>query len=472
MNRNSFVSLGRSGYRLIWMGALAVALTLSSFAQTNVQPQLPPPPAPRRPSIILILADNIGDGDLGCYGQTKIITPNLDRLAREGIRFTSFYAGSPDAAMARASLLTGLEPRHLHAGFNQTLPAGAVTVAALLQQQGFRTGLIGTWGLGDNGAATPDKKGFDEFAGFLSADHAREYFTDRIWRHNPTPNQDGQIFDGFTVFPENENGKRGLFMPDLLTSAALNFVNNNKPELLNHYRPFFLCLAYPIPHVSANAAPPSGSLYSDAPWPPLERIRATLISRMDDGVGQLLKKLDALKISTNTVIIFTSVGGPQTEKTMVPDFFKSTGPWRGEAGGLNEGGLRVPLIVRWPAEISGGGVSDLLCAAWDFLPTAVEIGLMSPPAKLDGLSLLPVLLAEKQTNRHDYLYWETKEDGFKQAARMGDWKVIRNEAGKPVELFNLKTDPAEKQNVATNHTDVMAKLEKILNSARQEAGQP
>ena len=419
-----------------------------------------PPPAPRRPSIILILADNLGYGDLGCYGQTKIKTPNLDRLAKEGIRFTSFYTGSPEDAKARAALLTGTEPRHLHPEFNQTLPSDSATLAELLKQQGYHTGLIGTWGLGDTGALTPDKKGFDEFAGFLSAEHSQNYFTDRIWRHDPNQG------DAQMVFSENENGKRGQFMPDLLTTAALNFVRINKSEALNRYRPFFLCLSYPIPHVAANAAPPSGSEYSDSPWPPMERIRATLITRMDDGIGQLLKKLDELKISTNTVILFTSLGGPQTGKTMITNFFNSTGSFRGEQGGLKEGGIRVPLLVRWPAEINGGVVSDLPVAGWDVLPTATEIAMMPTPKKLDGISFLPTLVGQAQTNRHDFLYWDSSEKGNTQAVRVGDWKAIRTEPGKPLVLFNLKTDPAEETNTATNHADVVKKIETILNSAQ------
>ena len=471
MNRNSSVTFLAVCRRLICAAVLAFSPATLLLAQTN---ELKPmsPPAPRRPSIILILADNLGYGDLGCYGQTKIKTPNLDRLAKEGIRFTSFYAGSPDDAAARAALLTGLELRHLHADFNQVIPGDAVTVAALLKQQGYHTGLIGTWGLGDTGALTPDKKGFDEFAGFFSTAHARNYFSDRLWRHDPTPNQEGQIFDGFTVFPENENGKRGRFIPDLLSDMAVNFVRFNKPELLNHYSPFFLCLSYPIPHVSANAAPPGTSAYADAPWPPLERIRATLISRMDDGIGQLLKKLDDLRISTNTVVVFASVGGPQNEKTMLPDFFNSTGPWRGRQGSLNEGGLRVPLVIRWPAQIKAGSVSDLICAAWDFFPTAAEIAFLPPPEKLDGVSLMPTLLGQSQTNRHESLYWETQADGGKQAVRMGDWKVIRSTTNQPPELYNLKSDPAEKENVATNRADVVAKLEKLLSAARKEDGKP
>lgn len=466
MNQNFLGNWLRRGRQLGGVALLTLGSFTPLFAQTN-PPVTGPAPAPRRPSIILILADNLGYGDLGCYGQTKIKTPNLDQLAAEGIRFTSFYAGGPDDASARAALLTGMEPRQVLTGFNETLAPDTVTLAALLKQQGYRTGLIGTWGLGDTGAARPEKQGFDEFAGFLNASHARNYYTDRIWR-GPAPAD----FDGQMVFPENEGGKRGRFIPDSMTTWAVNFIRINKPELLNQYRPFFLCLSYPIPHVSATAAPPGKSDYADAPWPPLERVRAALISQMDDGVGQLLKKLADLKISTNTVVIFASLGGPEKNKNMGTDIFRSAGLFRGQQGSLNEGGLRVPLIVRWPAQIAARGVSDLPCAAWDVLPTAAELAFSSPPKKLAGLSLLPTLIGQGQTNRHEFLYWEKHADGFQQAVRLGDWKAIRSETNQLPELFNLKIDLAEWNNVATNHAEVVAKMEKIFNAARSKKGPP
>jgi arylsulfatase A-like enzyme len=353
-----------------------------------------------------------------------------------------------------------MEPRHLHAGFNEVLPSNAITVAAFLKQLGYHTGLIGGWGLGDTSPVMPDKKGFDEFAGFLNANHAQDYFTDRIWRHDPMQG------DGQMVFPANENGKRGQFMPDLLTTAAMNFVHNNKPELLNHYRPFFLCLAYPIPHVSANTAPPGGSEYSDAPWPPLERIRATLISRMDDGIGKLTDKLAEMKINTNTVVVFTSVGGPQIEKGIAPEFFKSAGPLRGQQGSVYEGGIRVPMIVRWPAQIKPGETSDLTWAAWDFLPTLAEIALTKPLEKLDGISILPTLLGKKQKNRHESFYWQASDNGFQQAVRMEDWKGVRTNATAAIELYNLRTDAGEKENVAGKNPAELKKIEKALGPAK------
>jgi arylsulfatase A-like enzyme len=465
MNWNCLETYWRSAVRWAGIVLLAGGSVASLSAQTNLLIKMPPP-APRRPSIILILADNLGYGDLGSYGQAKIKTPNLDKLATEGIRFTSFYTGSPEDAAARAALLTGREPRHLPADFNQVLPADALTLSAQLKQLGYHTGLIGTWGLGDAGVTTPIKHGFDEFAGFLSTDHARNYFTDRLWRA-PAP----EGYDGQAVFSENQNGRHGFFMPDLLADMAVNFIRLNKPEPLNHHRPFFLCLAYPIPHVTANAAPPGNSEYADAPWPPLERIRATLVSRMDDGVGKVLSKLDELKIRENTVVIFASLGGPEKEPAIAPELFRSTGGFRGQQGSLNEGGLRVPLVIRWPAQIKAGGVSDLPCAGWDVLPTARELAFSSPPETLDGLSLLPTLLGQTQTNRHESLYWETSANGGQQAVRLGEWKAIRSGTN-ALELFNLKTDPGEKKNLAAKPAEVVAKVEKLFNPGRPQVKQP
>jgi arylsulfatase A-like enzyme len=427
-------------------------------AQTNALRKMPPP-APRRPSIILILADNIGYGDLGCYGQTKIKTPNLDKLAAGGARFTSFYAGSPDDAPSRAALMTGFEPRHLRAGFNEVLPADALTIAQFLKQQGYYTGLIGEWNLGDTGPLTPDKKGFDDFAGFLNANHARDYFTDRVWRHDPT-RSDTQM-----IFSENENGKHGAFMPDMLTTAATNFVRIHKPELLNQHRPFFLCLSYPIPHVTVSASPPGNSPYADVSWPPMQRIRASLISRMDDGIGKLMDELDKLNIATNTVVIFTSIGGPENEKNIGPEFFNSAGPLRGSAGSVYEGGIRVPMIVRWPARIKAGQTSDFACAAWDLFPTAAEIALAKPPGKLDGVSMLPALEGKRQKNTHKLFEWESKETGA-QAARMDDWKMVRTNSAAAFELYDLRNDIGEKQNVAEKNSSELKKIRSALGTTK------
>ena len=234
-------------------------------------------------------------------------------------------------------------------------------------------------------------------------------------------------------FPENRGGQKGLYMDDLFTSAALNFLRINKPDPLNNYRPFFLYLAYTIPHANNEEGQrtgngmevPSDAPYSDQPWPQTEKNKAAMITRLDAYVGRLLDKLKELKIDDNTIVFFSSDNGPHKEGGVDPKFFQSAGPLRGIKRDLYEGGIRVPLIVRWPGKIKPGTVSDRVSAFWDFLPTAAEIAQAKAPEQLDGLSLLPALLGKPQTNQHDFLYWEFHERGFQQAVRMGDWKAVR-----------------------------------------------
>lgn len=435
----------------------------------------------RKPSIVFILADDLGYGDLGCYGQTKIKTPNLDRLAAEGMRFRDFYAGSTVCAPSRCTLMTGLHTGHAWIRGNAlvALRTQDLTVAELLKRAGYHTGLIGKWGLGtENTSGVPQKKGFDEFLGYLDQVHAHDYYTDHLWRYDPrTSAKPG--YDGQMTFPENQGGQQGLYMDDLFTSAALNFLHINKPDQFNNYRPFFLYLAYTIPHANNEAGQrtgngmqvPTDAPYSDQPWPATEKNKAAMITRLDTYVGRLMDKLKDLKIDDNTVIFFTSDNGPHKEGGVDPKFFRSAGPLRGMKRDLYEGGIRVPLIVRWPGKIKEGTVSDRISAFWDFLPTAAGIAQVKAPGQLDGLSLLPALLGQTQTNHHDFLYWEFHERGFQQAVRMGDWKAVRLQAGAPIELYNLKTDEGEQQNVAGQNAEIVAKIEDYLKTARTESEQ-
>src|ERR1017187_7641367 len=263
-------------------------------------------------------------------------------------------------------------------------------------------------------------------------------------------------------------------MDDLFTSAALNFLRINKPEQFNNYRPFFLYLAYTIPHANNEEGQrtgngmqvPTDAPYSNEAWPQPEKNKAAMITRMDADIGRLMDKLKELKIDDNTVVCFSRDNGPHKEGGVDPNFFQSSGPFRGIKRDLYEGGIRMPLIVRWPAKIKPGMVSDRIGACWDFLPTAAEIAQAKVPEQLDGLSLLPALLGKPNTNQHDFLYWEFHERGFQQAERMGDWKAVRPQAGEPLELFNLKTDPGEKKNVAEKNPEVVAKIEAYLKMAR------
>jgi arylsulfatase A-like enzyme len=452
--------------------AAAPAVTAQSTNRTL-------PPAPRRPNIIFILADDLGYGDLGCYGQTRIKTPNLDQLAAAGIRFTDFYAGSTVCSPSRATFMLGKHTGHTNIRGNAkptTLLPGEVTVAQVLKDAGYRTCLIGKWGLAEAGSpGVPQKMGFDEFVGYLSNTEAHDYYPDYLWRYAPpAPGFDG--FDGRKPLVENAGGAKRTYIPDLCTEAALNFVRINQPDQFNRYRSFFLCLNYTIPHTnneegrrSGNGMQvPSDAPYSNEPWTPQEKNKAAMITRMDADIGRLLEQLQKLKLDTNTVIFFSSDNGPHAEG-VDPKFHQSAGPFRGIKRDLYEGGIRVPMIVRWPAQIKRGQVSDFVWASWDFLPTAAAIAMTKPPSDLDGFSILPLLTGQAQPNGHDFLYWEFHERGFQQAVRMGDWKAVRPQADEPLELYNLKTDPGEKKNIAAENPKIVAQIEAYLKTARTES---
>ncbi len=473
---NRFAPFWRgSTVRIVLALFATLGLLAQAAAQTNALPPLVRKPAPRKPSIIFILADDLGYGDLGCYGQTKIKTPNLDKLAAEGIRFTDCYAGSTVCAPSRCALMTGLHTGHCWVRGNAALALRPqdVTVAELLKDAGYYTGLVGKWGLGnEHTTGVPQNKGFDDFLGYLDQTHAHDYYTSYLWRYSEVPPYDGQ-----ELIYENAGGKKGTYIHDLFANAALNFVRINKSEPQNHYRPFFLYLAFTIPHAnneegkrSGNGMQvPSDAPYSDQNWPQVEKNKAAMITRLDADVGRLMDKLKALQIDDNTIVFFSSDNGPHKEGGVDPAFFDSGGPLRGVKRDLYEGGIRVPMIVRWPGKIKPGQTSDLPCAFWDFLPTAAEIGTASIPEHLDGISLLPTLLGKTQTNRHDFLYWEFHERGFQQAARMGDWKAVRPQADAPLELYNLKSDLGEKHDVAQEHPDIVARFEDYFKTVRTES---
>ncbi len=457
------------------LALVATAAALARVLNVSAEVTNTLPPAPRRPNIIFILADDLGYGDLGCYGQTRIKTPNLDQLAAEGIRFTSCYAGSTVCAPSRAALMLGQHTGHVFLrGNSQSLPLQPehVTVAKMLRASGYRTAMIGKWALGDeHTTGLPELQGFDDVLGYLNQTHAHDYYTDHLWRHDP-----GTGFDGWINLHGNLGGKQVEYTHDLFTKAALNFVKINKPDQFNHYRPFFLYLAYTIPHANNEAGArtgntmqvPSAGPYADEPWPAPEKNKAAMITLLDADIGRLRTRLKELRIDTNTVIFFTSDNGPHAEG-VDPKFHASAGPLRGLKRDLYEGGIRVPMIVNWPAQIRPGQVSDFAWANWDFLPTAADIALTKAPKAIDGISIYPLLTGQTQTNRHEFLYWEFHERGFQQAARMGDWKAFRPQADEPLELYNLQTDVGEKENVAQNNPEVVAKFEAYLKTARTEA---
>ncbi len=433
-------------------------------AAPGLRKNLPLSPATRtnQPNIIFILADDLGYGDLGCYGQERIKTPNLDKLAAEGMRFVNFYAGSTVCAPSRAVLMTGLHTGHasVRGNENPILDGPEVTVSELLRSAGYRTGHIGKWGLGNtNSAGNPNRRGFDDWFGYLDHLHAHQYYPEYLWRN-----------EAIVTFEMNKDGKPGSYSPNMFTMAALNFIR------LNADHPFFLYLAYPLPHANKELGQKTGNgmevpaahnPYKAENWPEPEKNKAAMITLLDAYVGKILEKLQELKIDENTLVMFSSDNGPHKEGGVDPDFFQSSGPLRGIKRDLYEGGIRVPFIVRWPKKIAAGKIADHIGAFWDFLPTVAVLVKIAPPKGIDGISFLPTLVGQAgEQKKHDYLYWEFHEKGPSQAVRLGAWKGIRPAPGKPVQLYNLESDPAEKKDVASQNVFLIRRVERIFSEAR------
>ncbi|MGQ9730729.1 MAG: arylsulfatase [Candidatus Zipacnadales bacterium] len=416
----------------------------------------------RHPNIIFILADDLGYGDLGCYGQRVIQTPNLNRMAAEGIRFTDCYAGSTVCAPSRCALMTGLHTGHCTVRGNARVPLRAddITVAELLKSAGYVTGIIGKWGLGEpDTTGIPTRQGFDHWFGYLNQNHAHNYYPEYLWRNEE------QI-----TLEQNLHGQRAEYSHDLFTQEALEFITQHCAE------PFFLYLAYTIPHANNELGRetgngmevPSDAPYSDQKWPQPQKGYAAMITRMDRDIGTLLSLLRELHIDDQSIIFFSSDNGPHKEGGADPAFFRSSGPLRGYKRDLYEGGIRVPMIVRWPGMIQPGQVSDHPWAFWDFLPTACQLASVRPPAGIDGISILPVLFGRK-AKRHDFMYWEFHERGFHQAVRMGRWKAVRKGTKQPLELYDLTADISETQDIASEHHDIVATIEDYLQTARTDS---
>jgi arylsulfatase A-like enzyme len=433
------------------------------------------PQTGKKPNIIFILADDLGYGDLGCYGQKKIKTPHLDHMAAEGMRFTQFYAGSTVCAPSRCVLMTGQDTGHCYIRGNarMSLRPRDTTVAEMLKDAGYATGLVGKWGLGEAGSSgVPTKQGFDYFFGYLNQNHAHNYYPAFLWRNEDRVPLKNEVPEG----PRGEFGqgwatKKVEYSHDLFAAETLKWTEEHKDG------PFFLYLTFTIPHANNEAMHASGNgqevpdlgIYRDKNWPEPSKAYAAMVTRMDADIGRLLGLLTTLGIDGNTLVIFTSDNGPQKEGGNSPAFFASSGPLRGYKRSLYEGGIRVPFIARWPGRIKAGSVSEHVGYFGDFLATAAELATVEPP-NLGGISLEPTLLGKPaKQKRHEYLYWEFHEGGFKQAVRMGDWKAVRLGMEKTVELYDLKNDAGEKTNVAAQHADMVAKMEGLMKSARSES---
>jgi arylsulfatase A-like enzyme len=342
---------------------------------------------PRRASIILIVADGLGYGDLSCYGQTKFQTPNLDKLAAEGIQFTNYstYDGN---SPSHSSLLVGKNLSHLKQSFDADIliAANSMSIAEILKNSGYHTGLVGEWGLGDeNSAGAPWRKGFDEFAGYLNSSDAENFYADYMFRYAPKAifnETNGQMEDyiGREMIYTNTAGQKGQYIPDLFTHAALQFIKNNQPDLANHYQPFFLLLNYPVPLTGMPV--PTDAPFSGEAWPQAEKNQAAIISRLDGYVGELTEQLLKVGMTNNAVIFFTSASVAKKAAGIDPEFFHSN---------LSTNDLRVSMIVHWPGRIPPGQVSGFKWSPQDFLPTAAQIGFANSPTNLDGISVLPFL---------------------------------------------------------------------------------
>lgn len=412
-----------------------------------------------KPNVVYIMCDDLGYGDVGPYGQKRIKTPNVDKLAAEGMRFTQHYSGSPVCGPSRSCFLTGqhtghtpirANPRHARnwdrATGDPPLPADVATFPKLFKDAGYATAVIGKWGLGRPGTSGgPENQGFDHFFGYADHTPAHNYYPKDLWRNG-----------------ERVDLKDKQYSHDLFANDALQFVRKQAGK------PFLLYLAFTIPHGRLQV--PSVEPYANETWPDVEKRFAAMITRMDGDVGRLMTLLKELKIEDNTIVVFTSDNGPHEEPRHSLEFFDSNGPLRGAKREVYEGGIRVPFIVRWPGKIAGGATSDFACANWDFFPTAAELLGAPMPKGIDGVSILPTLMGNtEQQKPHASLYWEFNELGGQQAMRMREWKGLRLGLAKnpdaPLQLFNLKEDVGETRDVAGDHPAVVKEIEQRMANA-------
>jgi len=428
------------------------------------------------------MADDLGYAELGCYGQKKIKTPNIDKLAAEGMMFTQHYSGNPVCAPSRCTLMTGLHTGHAQIRANKEvggkagwvlgstiggqwpLEAGTVTVAGILKDAGYTTGAFGKWGLGIVGTTgDPNKQGFDHFFGYICQRQAHTFYPNHLWR-------DGEV----EWIEANKDGKEQVYSHDLISQEALKFIRTNKD------RPFFLYVPFTIPHMALQVPEDSLAEYRGKwPDPPYKGDKgyfahpnpracyAAMVTRMDKDVGRIMSLLKELALDDNTLVIFTSDNGPTFNGGSDSAFFESAKPLRGLKGSVYEGGIRVPYIARWPGRIKAAGTSNHISAFWDFLPTCCELTGKDPPQDIDGISMLPTLFGQHQEQRkHEYLYWELRGQ---QAIRMGKWKALRLKPGRKIELYDLDSDIAESNDLADGHPEIVAEMAKIFRTGRTES---
>jgi arylsulfatase A-like enzyme len=403
-----------------------------------------------KPNIVFILADDSGLGEFGCYGGTVIPTPNIDRLAQEGMRFTRAYSGNAVCAPTRCVIMTGQHPGHELRRANQSkngllsLEAGTVTTARLMHDAGYATGGFGKWGLGNEGTTgAAEKQGFDIFYGYYDQVHAHDYFPEDLTRNGVREK-----------LPGNADGGRKQYSHDLIEAETLKFIEENA----RNKKPFFCYAAWTLPHGKFEI--PNYEQFANKPWPEPVKIHAAMIARLDTGVGRVMAKLRELGLDANTLVIFSSDNGTEGPGR---ETFNATAGLRGWKRHLYEGGLRAPFIGRWPGKIAPKTTSDLLTSHVDLMETFSEVAGAKPPRN-DGISILPTLLGRPQTAKHEWLYWEIYEGPapFQQAVRLGNWKGYRTGTKAPLELYDLATDPTEKNNVAAAHPDQVKAIDAIM----------
>ncbi|HEX2969155.1 MAG TPA: arylsulfatase [Bacteroidales bacterium] len=439
----------------------------------------------KQPDIIYILADDLGYGDLSCYGQSRFQTPNIDRLSNDGMLFTQHYSGCTVSAPSRSSLFTGLHTGHTPIRGNKEwqpegqwpLPASSVTIPEMLKSQGYITGVFGKWGLGYPGSeGDPSSQGVDEFLGYNCQRLAHNYYPDHLWYNREK-----------ILLHENDSSRKGAYSAELIHKAALQFIEKNRKK------PFILFYTTTIPHAELFAKEEyhkrfAGKLIPEKSFsgvdsgqtfrlggygsqPEAHAAFAGMVTQLDDYVGEIIQKLKELGLEKNTIIMFASDNGPHLEGGADPDYFNSNGVFRGYKRDMYEGGIRTAFIVKWPAKVKAGARTDHVSAFWDVMPTIAEITGASCPES-DGISFVPTLLGKKNQKQHEFLYWEFHEQGGKQAVRTGNWKAVRLNADNTdaqTELYDLSNDPGEKINVSASHPDVMMKIDQIMTEAHSKS---
>lgn len=438
--------------------------------------------AAKRPNIIYIMVDDLGYGDLGCYGQKVVQTPNIDRLAKEGLRFTDHYAGHTVCRPSRLVLWTGKHSGHTAIDGNaaHTFKPKDVLLSELLKDSGYVTGGVGKWANGMPGTTgVPQKNGFDFWFGYLDQGKAHNFYPTYLWRCSGGDETQVELPGNVLMDHPNARGRvtdpkhRVTYSHDVMSDEALGFIKRHGPNSKTSDKPFLLHVHWTIPHTNNEGGRVTGDgqevpdygIYKNKKWPNVEKGFAAMVSRMDGDVGRMVQLLKELDIERNTLILFTSDNGPHQEGGHKMEYFNSNGDLRGYKRDLYDGGIRVPMIAYWPGKVKAGTQTNHPSAFWDFLPTACDLAGIKPPANTDGISYVPTLIGKpKAQKKHDYLYWQA---GPKRAVRIGNWKGVVSGKGKKLEVYLLATDIGEQNNVAKLHPEMAEKLQVAMDDARK-----